>query len=314
MIKRTSVLTFLAISLALVAATLFAGCTSAPSGGELPTLTTTPAVTAPPETTGVPVDSAITLGMMHGVMMEAVEEALAYPVLNETEEKSDFEAKIAEFDILAGRFAEEAGLDQPDNADTKDAYNAILAKQVEVVEAAGRFFAAYEADWVVETEDVIAFEESIDAFTTDFGPFTKAYFDRVSETDLGDEGHARSVLALLSMHRDILEGIEEAFGYVLLGDTIEKDEFFQKMQDFEVAGSAFVESAYLEKPENSDILNPYMTMMDAKDRMQVAASDMFEEYEMTGSVSADTAMAFEIEVDSLTTAYDTLLEEVLAKL
>jgi hypothetical protein len=315
MSNRSYLFTSLIIALLLVATIFFAGCTSAPSGDELTTtMTATPAVTASPEPTGVPVDSAITLGRMHGVMMEAIEEALAYPVLNETEEKSDFETKIAEFNVLADRFAVEAGLDEPGNAGTKEAFDSVLARHGELVVAADTFFAAYETEWTVRTEDVTAFEESIDAFTSEFGPFTKNYFDRVSEADLGDEDHARSALALLSMHRDIMEGIEEAFGYVLLGDTVEKEDFFQKMQDFEVAGSAFVESAYLAQPENSEILNSYMTMMDAKDRMQLAASDMFDEYETTGAVSAEIAIAFETEVDSLTTAYDTLLEEILAKL
>jgi hypothetical protein len=48
--------------------------------------------------------------------------------------------------------------------------------------------------------------------------------------------------------------------------------------------------------------------------MELAVSDMFDEYEKTGAVSTGIAMAFETEVDSLTTAYDTLLEEVLEKL
>ncbi|KQC11117.1 MAG: hypothetical protein APR55_08110 [Methanolinea sp. SDB] len=309
-----SIQTFLVISLALVATILFAGCISPPSGSELVTPTATPAVTASPEEAAVPVDSAITLGRMHGIMMEAIEEALAYPVLNETEEKSDFETRLAEFHVLADRFAVEAALDEPGNAGTREAFDSVLARHGEFVEAADTFFIAYETDWTVRTEDVTVFEVSIDAFTSEFGPFTKNYFDRVSEADLDDKDHARSALALLSMHRDIMEGIEEAFGYVLLGDSEEKDEFFQKMQDFEVAGSAFVDSAYLAKPENSELLNSYMTMMDARDRMELAASDMFDEYEKTGAVSTGIAMAFEIEVDSLTTAYDTLLEEVLEKL
>ena len=314
MSNRSFLFTTLIIALALVATIFFAGCTSAPSGGELTTPTVTPAVTASPEPTGVPVDSAITLGRMHGIMMEAIEEALAYPVLNETEEKSDFETKLAEFNVLADRFAVEAGLDEPGNAATKEAFDSVLARHGELLMASEDFFASYETEWTVRQEDVTAFEYSIDAFTSEFGPFTKNYFDMVSEADLGDEDHARSALALLSMHRDIMEGIEEAFGYVLLGDTVEKEDFYQKMQDFEVAGSALVESAYLAQPENSEMLNSYMTMMDAKDRMEVAASNMFEEYEQTGSVSAEIAMAFETAVDSLTTAYDNLLEELLAKL
>ncbi|TAJ45572.1 hypothetical protein [Methanofollis fontis] len=311
---------YLVLSLALVAALLLAGCTGTPSGEETtatPTavLTTAePTTTEPAEEPAGTLTPAITLGTMHATMMEAIEEALAYPVLNATEEKSDFEAKVAEFDVLAARFTEEAALDSPENAETKEAFDAILVKKAAVVDAAGDFFAAYEVDRVVRTENVTVFEESIDVFTSAFGPFTKAYFEGVSEAEFGDDDHARSALALLTMHRDLLEGVEEAFGYVLLNDTAEKEDFWQKMQDFDTAGNAFVESGYLDRPENSAKLAAYTAMMHEKEQMQGAASAMFDEFEATGTVSANVAGAFEKSVDALTTAYDALLDEVLADL
>jgi flagellar basal body rod protein FlgG len=303
------------LSLVLVAAILFAGCTGTSSEEQ-----TTPAPTASPTASPtvaespapVSVASAITLGKMHAVMMEAIEEALAYPVLDDADEKKDFEAKVAEFDVLAVQFAEEAGLDQPGNAETKEAFDLILVKKGELVETANGFFAVYETDKVVKTENVTVLEESIDAFTTAFGPFTQNYFDRVDEAEAGD--HATAALALLTMHRDIMEATEEAFGYVLLNDTVEKEEFWDTMQEFDAAGNAFVESGYLDKSENAAKLEAYTAMMHAKEQVQSAASAMFAEFEDTGAVSANVGGAFETEVDNLMAAFDTLLDEVLKDL
>jgi hypothetical protein len=309
------IFTFGIISLALVAVVLIAGCTgTSPQVQTTPVPTTSPAVTVPPATANVSLASAVTLGKMHGVMMEAIEEALAYPVLNSTEEKSDFEAKSAEFDVLAVQFESEAALSRPENADTKAQFDVILVKKAALVDAAGNFFTAYEKELIVTKDNVTVFEEAIDGFTSDFGPFTKAYFDRVSEADFGDDDHAHSALLLLLMHHDIIQGVEEAFGYVLLGDTEEKADFGMQMQDFDDAANAFVKSAYLDRPENAAKLEAYTTMMEAKEAMQAAASAMFSEHEQSGAVSPEVAGVFETEVDRLTMAYDALLAEVLKEL
>jgi hypothetical protein len=315
MTKLSRTFTVLIISLVLVAAVLIAGCTqTTPEVQTTPVPTTSPVVTVPPATANVSIASAVTLVKMHGAMMEAIEEALAYPLLNNTEEKSDFEAKSAEFDILATQFVREAELDKPENADTKAQFDVILVKKAALVDAAGNFFTAYENELIVTKDNVTVFEEAIDGFTSDFGPFTKAYFDSVSVEDFGDEDHARSALLLLAMHHDIIEGVEEAFGYVLLGDTEERADFSLKMQDFDDAAHAFANTAYIEKPENAEILGAYTTMIEAKGAMQTAALVMFDEYEKTGRVTPGVAEAYEIEVDRLTTAYDALLAEVLKDL
>jgi len=296
------------VFLALVAV-LMVGCTGAPPEDQ-----TTPTTTWIALQDTVPFAPAVTLGQMHADMMEAIEEALAYPLLENPEEKTDFEAKVAGFDELADQFVEEAAFTLPENAKTNEEFDAILVKKAALATAAEKYFASYEAEKTVNMDDLSAFEEAIDDFTSAFGPFTKNYFDSVSEADFGDEGHARAALDLLSMHRDLLEGVEEAFGYVLLGNTEEKDDFWQKMQAFDDAGSDFVKDEYLGRPENVAKLNAYTTMMEAKEQMQTSASSMFAEYENTGEVSLNVANAFEVEVDKTTTAFDALLEEVLKEL
>jgi len=310
------------ISLVLAGLVLIAGCTGTTSDvQETPAPTdvstqaaVTPVQTETPVKATVSIDSAVTLGKMHGVMMEAIEESLAYPVLNEPEEKSDFEAKVKEFDLLAVMFEKEAELDKAENAEIKKSFDAITLMKGKLVEDANSFFAGYEKEGVVSGEEVAVLEESIDSFTSAFGPFTKSYFAMVSEEDLNDNEHARAAFDLLLMHHDLMEGIEEAFGYVLLNESVEKEEFAASMQSFDEAGNAFVNDGYLDNSENKVRLAAYTEMMDAKEKMVNSAYVMFADFEDTASVSKNTAEAFEKEVDATTTAYEKLLKEVLKDL
>ncbi|WP_157202243.1 hypothetical protein [Methanoplanus limicola] len=285
-----------------------------PQATEAPSQAMTPAPVQMPGKVAYSVDSAVTLGRMHGVMMEAIEEALAYPVLAEPEEKEDFEGKVKEFDLLAVMFEKQAGLDRPENADIKASYDSILSKKKALVTDAENFFAVYEKKGMVTDGDVVVLEESIDGFTSEFGPFTESYFAVVSEEDLKDNDHARVALDILTMHRTLMEGIEEVFGYVLLNESIEKEEFTANIQKFNEAGAALVNDDYLGESENKAKLAAYTSVMSAKERMVDAAYVMFAEFEDTGKVSKSTGDAFEKEVDSTTTAYDILLEEVLKDL
>ena len=321
------------ISLVLAGLVLIAGCTgTTPEVQETPAVTAAPTPAATPQTTETPsqamtpapvqtpgkvtysVDSAVTLGRMHGVMMEAIEEALAYPVLAEPEEKEDFEGKVREFDLLAVMFEKQAGLDAAGNSDLKASYDDLIAKKKTLVSDAEDFFAVYEKKGMVTDGDVVVLEESIDGFTSAFGPFTESYFAMVGEEALKDNDHARVALDLLTMHHTLMEGIEEAFGYVLLNESNEKEEFIANIQMFDDAGAALVNDDYLGESENKAKLAAYTSVMSAKERMVDAAYVMFAEFEDTGEVSKSTADAFEKEVDATTTAYDKLLDEVLKDL
>ncbi|UUX91220.1 hypothetical protein [Methanoplanus endosymbiosus] len=321
------------ISLVLVGLVLIAGCTET-----TPEVQVTPAVTAAPTPAATPmatvvssqtvsptavqtperamnyIDSTFTLGRMHGVMLEAIEEALAYPVLKDPVEKADFESKIKDFDLLAIMFEKQAGLDRPENADLKASYESIISKKNDLVADAMNFFAVYEKNGTVIYEDVIVFEDSIDGFTSEFGPFTKNYFAMVSKEDLDNNRHAAAAFDLLSMHHYMIESVEEAFGYVLLNESIEKEEFAANIEKFDDAANAFVIDDYLGEYENKAKLAAYTSVMSAKGRMENAAYVMFAEFEIDGMVSENALDAFEKEVDSLTMAYDKLLEEVLKDL
>jgi len=61
----------------------------------------------------------------------------------------------------------------------------------------------------------------------------------------GGETSVETAMVLIGMHADIMESIEEAFGYILLGDVEEKADFENKMADFNKCAEQFQASTTL---------------------------------------------------------------------
>lgn len=126
-------------------------------------------------------------------------------------------------------------------------------------------FEEYDATGAVTDDTVREFETAEHAMTTPFGPFTVEYFRLLSEEDTGSSAHARPALDLLSMHRDMLEAIEEAFGYVALDDPAEKDQCFIAMESFRSSAQAFSDGGCLNAGAHPEIATKFNAMMDAAD-------------------------------------------------
>ena len=63
----------------------------------------------------------------------------------------------------------------------------------------------------------------------------------LASSHMKDAGQAEFRVGLMigSMQADMLEGVEEAFGYLLLNSKLEKSEFFDKMRDFDAQAKEF---------------------------------------------------------------------------
>ncbi len=256
------------------------------------------------------IQAAATLGRMHSDMMEAIEEGLAYLVMKEAGEKQDFEKKIATFDGLSAKFLREAGLNEPDAAQQKQQFNAVMRKRTALVQAFHTAFNKMETGDARAFESFDALEDAIDDFTDAFGPFSEKYFEQTGAA-LEEPSHEKAVLMLFEMHHDILECIEEAFGYLLLGDDEEADDFFDKLKDFREQSEAFSAAAYLSKPENAAKRTLFDDMICKTDCMETAARKMFTAYRSRGVIPMNEVADFEGAVDALTETYEKLLNEMM---
>lgn len=92
---------------------------------------------------------------LSSILLEAIEESYAYPVLGDVKEKEDAMAKFAEFDdILA--------IAETDNPDVS--FEDIKTVKADLLQKAETFFAAYEANGSVSAEDLEPFEAAVESF------------------------------------------------------------------------------------------------------------------------------------------------------
>jgi len=135
----------------------------------------------------------------------------------------------------------------------------------------------------------------------------------ISDTIAGDIDHITDVQipSLIHTHKiqsDLLEGVEEAFAYIILNDENEKDEFYQKMNDFII----HVENFIIINPEFDDMDEEETETLDAiitaQTKLVASADIMFESFE-SGDLDMNTVLAFEENIDKIVPLIDELIED-----
>ena len=117
-----------------------------------------------------------------------------------------------------------------------------------------------------------------------------------------------ALLKLNEMKSVVLEGIEEAFAYLLLDAEIEKDEFYEKMNHFDLLSKEFEFIARIGEVDQQIETQLFFEIISNKERLVDSATLMFEAYENTGKINAQHIELFEEEIDTLIP----LLDEFIA--
>ncbi|MBN1431825.1 MAG: hypothetical protein JW931_03540 [Methanomicrobiaceae archaeon] len=261
------------------------------------------------------IESAVLLGKEHAKTMEAVQEAFAYIISGSEEEKDDFYSLMTQVDYLDSDFVRHAGMDKTvEGSDFSARHAAIVDARNKMVSSAESMFSEYEASGSVSYETAADFESAIDGLTLIFGPFTTDYFEAISDEEYGSSVYAQPATSLLKMHRDMLEAVEESFGYIALGEEEEKNDYYTTMSNFKIAATEFENSFLKENPDETEITEKYQKVISAANAYEAAAEVIFEDYESDGKIAFEDFETYEIAIDEMTTAFDELMGTVLGKL
>ena len=120
--------------------------------------------------------------------------------------------------------------------------------------------------------------------------------------------HTPTLTILQTMESDVLEGIEEAFAYTVLNNELEKQEFEERMADFDVSAAAFQAIAGSQDEEVAEELDTYTSIVQAKEDLVEAANLMFVDFENLGTTSSRSVGAFETNVEQIAAAFEELVE------
>lgn len=254
-------------------------------------------------------EAIMLLARMEAELLEGVEEAMAYCLMEEEEEKEDHLLMMSEFDGHVDMFNEMVDLDLPEHEGLKEPFTEMLDAKDEMAEAALELFASVEARGKVSPSDVRAFEHEVDNVTELYDSFMERFLEKHYKEHLIKEKDTVAAVRLARMQSDLLEAVEELFGHFLLNDAVERQEFFAKLADFDAQAAAFEELEYIGEPGSEEITAPYGRVMSSKKDFEIAALKLLTDFGTTRTLKEERVETLERAIDRLTGDYDALLKE-----
>jgi hypothetical protein len=248
------------------------------------------------------------LAAMQADLLEAIEEAFAYQLLNQLEEKYDFQHKMADFDSLAARFAKTGYLKMPGKGRMARDYPALISAVNDVRRAAEAMFAKYEAGGKADLAAVRIFEERVDKVTRLFDKLMEDTAHSDLKQAYAGNRKANQAIHLIRMQSKVLEAVENAMAAILLEDRQEEKDFYMLLKDFDRWSGEFQKKGLLD----SAIKKDYTAMLAARQAMENHATKLFAIKRNQDKVWARALNAFETKVDALTSKLDALLAVYMA--
>lgn len=108
-------------------------------------------------------DGLVKLSEMKSYVLEAISEALAYPLLDDPSEKAEFYEKLDQFDASAAEFLVIAHIGHLGQEEETELFNQMVTAKESLASAAGDMFESYERDGILNLSHDSAFDKEIHA-------------------------------------------------------------------------------------------------------------------------------------------------------
>ena len=250
------------------------------------------------------------IGSMQADMLEGVEEAFGYLLLNSKLEKSEFFDKMRDFDAQAKEFKKLAKKHSA-GKNILELFGGVQAARVNLEKAADRMFASFEKTGAPVQADIMMFEDAVDQLTGLWETLMQAGVSEDLRKRFIDDKQAASSLHLVRMHAAVLEAVEEAFGYLLLNDQQERLDFVENMKKFNTLVAEFRAMRHVYQSDKRHLAIMFHRVMAAKEMVSVSALTMFRDFEREGTPDHEDLLAFEHAVDVFGVAFEQLLADYI---
>ena len=114
------------------------------------------------------------------------------------------------------------------------------------------------------------------------------------------EATVEGAVILGQIHANAMEAIEEAFAYVLSGETVEKE---NSRQNSENVKTLILQFEGISDPDNTWLVAFNSDVLPFIERADASVLAMFDDYEKDGVASAASVEQFEADIDALTGAF-----------
>ena len=244
---------------------------------------------------------------MHADLLEGIEEAFGYVLLNDMMEKKDFFKKMKDFDVKATKLAVLVKNDNP----VAGALDKVVGAKKDLLAKAEAVFKAFEASKKPPKTELSAFESAVDTVTGLYESFMKTAINEDVKAGIAKDPQAHVGMYMVLMQADILEAIEEAMAYPLLGEKVEKEDFANNLKNFDKTAAELERSGSLEKA--GALKKDFENLKVDRKKIESSAMAMFKGYEDKGKVDPAAVKTFEADVDALTTALDKTIVDLAKK-
>lgn len=253
----------------------------------------------------------LVLVFMHESLMEGIQNALAYPLLNDIAKREECLISMMLFDELASNFR---GINGLKDERMKEEFHVLTAAKYRMMNSILNVFTTFETTQKVDPEDIRVLEDDIDIVTAHADKLMEIFFGEEKKRKLNQNRHYLAALYVVMMRTDVSEAVEEAMAYLLLGDVEEQKDFKKKVRDFEHLAVEFKRLEKVGEGGSEEVTELYEEMNLARKALVAAGDKMHKNFETDGKVSQDNIREFEKNTNKFTMGYRDLLENILRKI
>lgn len=238
-------------------------------------------------------DEALTeLLFLQGTVLDSVQWAFAYVLVGDNAMEQNFSKSCSAFDAHASAFETAAGLNATSAPGLYASFEKMRESHDEFVDTARALSSVYGEQGTVSWGDVAGLERDVDELCDNLNSFTASYILAVSMNARSDEVIYLDTVSMLQIHDDLVDGVEDVYACLLLGEEEQQLDFKRRMGDIRKNAASY---------QN---LPPYNDFLAAQEDVEKSALAIFEYREKTGTYRPEDVKAFALAVEDLRREFD----------
>ena len=224
--------------------------------------------------------------------MGSVEEAFAYILTGDIEEKKDFLEGIKFFDRCAERFQKIITSRDTNSAVAAERFSGLRRCHLAMSEAAMVIFEEFERKGSAGRDNLEKFEGAIDELDE--------RLEKLIEDIFGKNDSLEMTLEVLRVRATVLAAVEESFAYIVLDDKSEKEDAIAQFDKAAKLISA-VEASHCSDPES---LSKVRSVAESLNKLSAERERMHGAFEAKGAKDLETIHEFELAIHRFEYAVD----------
>lgn len=250
---------------------------------------------------------AIYIQRIDADVLGAAGDVLSYILLRDLSDKDAFYQKMLSFHRIARGYRDLAKVDRYGEDRGTEAYFRLYDAQEQFEQAALALLDGVSKDPAPSPKKLNILEHTIDTYEKAGKTMKNALLAGITPEMIKKDPELHGMLTLAEMMVTALDGIQEAYAYILMNDEEERNDFFAKMAAFSDAAARFKELASVGQKGEEKRTSLYADVLTSQKALVNAAKKMFASYEKTKTPPNTEIAAFKKDAQRLTSLVEELI-------